>query len=96
MVEAVSRRWRGYLEDTPFEIHSDHAALERKLSKSSHDPPLMDRQSRWVEALMSFPFTFHYIRGCDNGVADALSRTPAFASSVTVVKPLWKGLRQLM
>ena len=66
VVEAVSRRWRGFLEDRPFVIMSDHAALERKLCKSGHDPPVTDRQSRWVEALLPFPFTFSYIKGADN------------------------------
>ena len=96
VVEAVSRRWRGFLEDRPFSIHSDHAALERKLCKSGHDPPVTDRQSRWIEALLPFPFTFKYIKGADNTVADALSRCPLVANTVTLVRSLWTGLVALM
>ena len=86
VVEAVSRRWKGFLEGRPFLVCSDHMALERKLTKSSHEPPVTDRQSRWIEALMPFALTFEYIKGQDNTVADALSRCPVAARSVTVVK----------
>ena len=96
VVEAVSRRWRGFLEDKPFLVCSDHAALSRKLHKSSHDPPLNDRQCRWVEALMPFPFTYQYIQGSQNVVADALSRCPTVANSVTLVRSLLVGLLEYM
>ena len=39
VVEAVTAKWNGFLEDKAFTICSDHAALERKLHKSAHDPP---------------------------------------------------------
>ena len=96
VVEAVSRRWRSFLEDRPFQVCSDHAALARKLLKSAHDPPLTDCQCRWVEALIPFPLTFQYIKGQDNCVADALSRCPAAANTVTLVKSLWVGLLRLL
>ena len=46
VVESVSRIWRHLLEDIPFMVRSDHAALVRKLSKSAHDPPITPRQAR--------------------------------------------------
>ena len=91
VVEAVSRRWKGFLEGQAFLVCSDHMALSRKLLKSSHDPPITDRQSRWIEALMPFALTFEYIKGEDNTVADALSRCPVAARSVTVVKSVQFG-----
>ena len=96
VVEAVSRRWRFFLKDRPFTVCSDHAALSRKLLKGAHDPPLSDRQSRWVEALMPFPLTFQYIKGADNTVADALSRCPAAANTITLVRTLWARLINLI
>ena len=91
VVEAVSRRWKGFLEGQAFQVCSDHMALARKLTKSSHDPPVTDRQSRWIEALMPFAITFEYIKGKDNTVADALSRCPVAARSVAVVKSVQFG-----
>ena len=88
VVESVGKRWRCFLECSPFEIWSDHAALERKLHKGSQDPPLNDRQSRWIEILLPLPLTFKYVPGHTNAVADALSRCPAAANTVTLVKSL--------
>ena len=91
VVEAVTRRWKGFLEGRPFMLCSDHMALQRKLTKSAQDPPVTDRQSRWIEALMPFALTFEYIKGKDNTVADALSRCPVSARSVTVVQSVQFG-----
>ena len=41
MVDPITLIWRHMLEDVPFLIRSDHKALERKLMKSTHDPPLL-------------------------------------------------------
>ena len=76
VVEAVSVVWRHFLEDIPFKVRSDHKALERKLHKSAHDPPISGRQARWIERLMPFGIEFEYIPGEENKVADALSRYP--------------------
>ena len=84
-MEAITRRWRGLLEDRAFTLLSDHAALQAKLCKSQHDPLLNDRQARWVEALMPFAFDFAYLKGEFNVVADALSRCPTVVNSVTLV-----------
>ena len=103
VVEAVSRIWPHYLEDVPFTLRSDYFALSRKLAKSSHDPPLTPRQSRWIERLMPFPLTYEYLPGVDNVVADTLSRYPsetnaienkATLQTVTLIAPQLVGLLQ--
>ena len=99
IVAAVTRVWPWLLEASPFEVHSDHKALQSKLCKARHDPPLNDRQARWIEAMMPFPYSFQWIKGETNTVADALSRYPASANSAYVVHAahvgLWKRLRYL-
>ena len=94
VVEAVSRVWRHLLEDIPFTVRSDHAALARKLSKSAHDPPISPRQARWIERLMPYSITFEYIPGSQNVVPDALSRYPALSTNacLTLVAPHLVGL----
>ena len=69
-----------------------------KLQKSAHEPPISSRQARWIERLLPYSFSFEYIPGKDNHVADALSRFPDLcpeevgASSVTVVSPQLVGI----
>ena len=65
-----------------------------KLHQSRHDPPLNDRQKRWIESLAPFSYTFEWIKGADNTVADALSRNPAACCIVTVTHALLAGLRK--
>ena len=95
VVDSVSRTWRHLLEDIPFTVRSDHAALERKLTKSAHDPPISPRQARWIEKLMPFHITFEYIPGRENTVSDALSRYPAlknFTFTLSLITPQTMGV----
>ena len=92
VVQPVTRVWHWMLEGQHFAILSDHKALETKLHKSCHDPPLNDRQSRWIESLTPFSYTFQWIQGQKNTVADALSRYPVQCNTVTVVHSLLAGL----
>ena len=92
VVDAVSLTWRHFLEDIPFVVRSDHKALERKLTKSAHEPPISPRQSRWIERLLPYSITFEHVAGTDNIVADALSRYPCRLNTVTVVHSLLAGL----
>ena len=94
VVEAISLVWRHFLEDIPFVVRSDHKALERKLHKSAHDPPISGRQARWIERLMPFALTYEYIPGEENKVADALSRYPytTCLNTVTVMHTKLAGM----
>ena len=96
VVMSVTRVWHWLLEGKPFLICSDHKALERKLHKSMHDPPITDRQARWIESLTRFPYTFQWIQGVNNTFADALSRnpTPSCHATVSVTHTLLAGLRK--
>ena len=96
VVMSVTKMWHWLLEGKPFIICSDHKALERKLHKSAHDPPISDRQARWIESLIKFPYTFQWIKGINNTFADALSRnpTPACRSTISVTHALLAGLRK--
>ena len=94
VVAAVTRVWHWFLEGISFTICSDHKALGSKLHQSRHDPPLNDRQKRWIESLAPFSYTFEWIKGADNTVADALSRNPASCCTVTVTHALLAGLRK--
>ena len=96
VVIPVTRVWHWLLEGKPFTICSDHKALERKLCKSAHDPPISDRQARWIESLTKFPYHFEWIQGINNTLADALSRnpTPHGNSTVTTVHSMLVGLRK--
>ena len=96
VVMSVTRVWHWLLEGKPFVICSDHKALERKLHKSMHDPPITDRQARWIESLTRFPYTFQWIKGINNTFADALSRnpTPSCHATVSVTHTLLAGLRK--
>ena len=91
-VTAVTRVWYWLLDGKPFLLCSDHQALSRKLCRSGHDPPLNDRQSRWVESMSRFSYTFQWLKGEDNRVADALSRQPVAGYTTTVVQALLVGL----
>ena len=63
--------------------------------KSAQEPPLSDRQARWVESLLKVPLSFRVDSRCmNNTFADALSRNPVAASAVvSVVHSLLAGLR---
>ena len=54
----------------PFIVVKDHRALEYFMTKQK----LNARQARWAEYLSRFDFRITYRPGCENRVADALSR----------------------
>ena len=76
VVEALTNAWWFWLRDRDFILRTDHSPLKSLLQTPS--PHLSHRQSRWVEKLQPYRFTFEHIRGDNNKVADALSRAPEF------------------
>ena len=77
------------------------------MHKSVHDPPINDRQARWIESMATFPYHYEWIKGSENTLADALSRYPSeeigatgqlancepkHLKSITVVHSLLAGL----
>ena len=64
--------WRHYLSGTssPVRVRTDHKSLIHFQTQ----PMLSGRQTRWLETLADYDYVIEYVRGEDNGVADALSR----------------------
>ena len=68
-----------------FTIRTDHAALREILTKKGED--FTPRQLRWWEKLEPYSFKVEYIKGQENVVPDALSRTPAFYVNALELTP---------
>ena len=67
----ATRKWKPYLRSSKFIAETDHQALQGYMKLE--DP--YGKIARWVAELVQFDFTIKYIKGSDNDVADALSRT---------------------
>ena len=85
IVEAVTHVWRHWLQGRRFEVRTDHAPLKEMLRKPSPDRTPM--QMRWYLALAPYDIDLTIIRGRDNAVADALSRTPVFGAAAVQIVP---------
>ena len=71
IVEAL-RHWRVHLEGAKYQVQilTDH----KNLLYWTTTKELNRRQVRWAETLASYDFKITYVRGTENGRADALSR----------------------
>ena len=65
--------FKHYLIGKRFLLRTDHSSLQWLLNFRNPTGIL----ARWLEILSAFNFDIEYKRGEENGVADALSRTPA-------------------
>jgi len=65
--------FRSYLLYQPFELITDHAALQWLFNKQ--DPPR--KFMRWIIRIMEFPYEIRYRKGKIHSNADALSRLPS-------------------
>ena len=76
------KKWRSYLLGRPFVVKTDHQSLKFLLEQRIATPS----QQKWLAKLLGFAFVVEYKRGCDNRVADALSRncgpTPALSTAI--------------
>ena len=64
--------FRQYLLGRPFDIRTDHAALQW----IKRNPTPIGQQARWVEQLEEYDYTVLHRAGSRHGNADALSRRP--------------------
>ena len=64
-------QWRCYLEGTDVVLHTDHEPLTWLQTQKT----LNRRQARWLEFLSRFQYEVVYVKGDENVVADALTRT---------------------
>lgn len=65
-------KFRSYILGSKVIVHSDHAALRHLLTKSQTKPRLI----RWILLLQEFDVEIKDRKGCENVVADHLSRLP--------------------
>jgi hypothetical protein len=63
--------WRHYLLGRKFELMTDHCGLRYLFDQ----PKLNSRQARWMALLSEFDFEIKHIKGKENRVVDALSRS---------------------
>ncbi len=64
--------WKHYLSGTavPVRVRTDHKSLVHFQTQ----PMISGRQTRWLETLANFDYVIEYVKGDENGVADAMSR----------------------
>jgi hypothetical protein len=74
------KKWRVDLIGNDFTIFTDHRTLECFDTQKD----LSRRQARWMEFLSQYEYSIVYLKGEDNSVADALSRTEFEESSEVV------------
>ena len=65
------KMWRHYLLERKFVLMIDHYGLWYLFDQ----PKLNDRQARWMDLLSEFDFKIKHIKGKENRVDDALSRS---------------------
>jgi hypothetical protein len=65
------KMWRNYLLGRRFVLMTDHSGLKYLFDQ----PKLNVRQSRWMALLSEFDFEIKHIKGKENRVVDALSRS---------------------
>lgn len=66
------QKWQSYLVGNHFVIQIDHHNLKYFFEGRAHTP----FQQKWVTKLLGFDYEIQYRKGCDNQVADTLSRVP--------------------
>ena len=81
LVTAV-HKWRPYLLGRPFIIKTDQQSLKYILEQKIATPA----QQKWLTKLLGYLFVVEYKKGCENKVADALSRRsdPSCEASVSL------------
>ena len=85
------KKYRMYIEYSPFVVETDHQALKWLMSQK--EPT--GRLARWALELQEYDIEIKYRKGSENQLADALSRAPVDPpdEEVTVLPPM--TLREL-
>ena len=65
------KMWRHYLLGRIFLLMTDHSGMRYLFDQ----PKLNSRKSRWMDLLSEFDFKIKHIKGKENRVVDALSRS---------------------
>jgi hypothetical protein len=65
------KMWRHYLLRRKFALVTDHSGLRHLFDQ----PKLNARQARWMDLLSEFDFELKHVKGKENKVPDALSRS---------------------
>jgi hypothetical protein len=80
-------KFRQYLVGAKFVVRIDHNSLKYFLAQKD----LNERQQKWVTKIQAYNFDIEYVKGKNNGVADALSRRPS-TYSMSEISVDWKSL----
>ena len=88
-VVCALEHFRVYLLARPFRVRTDHRALQWLFSK---EPKASAHISGWLATLMEYPMQIKYVLGCENAIADALSRLDSVAIDAEVPAELAKGV----
>jgi hypothetical protein len=73
----VLRMWRHYLNEKIFELRTEHIGLRYLFEQ----PVLNSKKTIWMEFLSEYEFDIEHIKGKENKVVDALSRSASHACS---------------
>ena len=74
------KKFRAYIEGTPFKIVTDHASLKWLMTQKD----LSGRLARWSLKLQAYDFTIEHRKGSANVVPDALSRMHAEQITISI------------
>ena len=88
-VVCAFEHFRVYLLARPFRLRTDHRALQWLFSK---EPKASARISGWLATLMEYPMQIEYVSGCENAIADALSRLDSISIDAEVPAELARGV----
>ena len=85
---------RIYLAGNHTSVRTDHKCLVRVLKIKANIDYLSDRLFRWAMLLQEYDYDLDYVKGVDNGNADAMSREPLCDCDPMVFLKKLKGKKQ--
>ena len=88
-VVCALEHFRVYFLARPFRLRTDNRALQWLFSK---EPKASARITGWLATLMEYPMQIEYVRGCENAIADALSRLDSISIDTEVPADRARGV----